>query len=100
MFIPADNMQIDENALEKIAEYMKVPVETIEVLNIRNHFFGPNRMLVFSQDGFVYSHDTSNYIAWFQLNCMKDENTVDGFSKKLDIVRYKVDEDVRDIPVE
>lgn len=48
MFIPADNMQIDENALNKI----------------------------------------------------KDENTVDGFSKKLDIVRYKVDEDVRDIPVE
>ena len=43
MFIPADNMQIDENALEKIAEYMKVPVGTIEVLNIRNHFFGPNR---------------------------------------------------------
>ena len=100
MFIPADNMQIDENALEKIAEYMKVPVETIAVLNIRNHFFGPNRMLVFSQDGFVYSHDTSNYIAWFQLNCMKDENTADGFSKKLDIVRYKVDEDVRDIPVD
>lgn len=57
-------------------------------------------MLVFSQDGFVYSHDTSNYIAWFQLNCMKDDNTVDGFSKKLDIVRYKVDEDVRDIPVD
>ena len=100
MFIPADNMQIDENALEKIAEYMKVPVKTIEVLNIRNHFFGPNRMLVFSQDGFVYSNDTSNYVVWFQLNCFKDENTVDGFSKKLDIVRYKVDEDVRDIPVE
>lgn len=68
MFIPADNMQIDENALEKIAEYMKVPVWTI--------------------------------IAWFQLNCMKDESTVDGLSKKLDIVRYKVDEDVRDIPVD
>ena len=100
MFIPADNMQIDENSLEKIAEYMKVPVETIEVLNIRNHFFGPNRMLVFSQDGFVYSHDTSNYIAWFQLNCMKDENTVDGFSKKLDIVRYQIDEDIRDIPID
>ena len=30
----------------------------------------------------------------------KDENTVDGFSKKLDIVKYKVDEDVRDIHVE
>lgn len=68
MFIPADNMQIDENALEKIAEYMKVSVGTI--------------------------------IAWFQLNCMKDESTVDGFSKKLDIVRYKIDEDVRDIPVD
>ena len=67
---------------------------------IRNHFFGPNRALVFSQDGFVYSYDTSNYIAWFQLNCMKDENTVDGFSKKLDIVKYKVDEDVRYIHVE
>ena len=33
-------------------------------------------------------------------NLQIDENTVDGFSKKLDIVRYKVDEDVRDIPVE
>ena len=100
MFIPADNMQIDESTLEKIAEYMKVPVGTIEVLNIRNHFFGPNRALVLSQDGFVYSHDTSNCVAWFQLNCMKDESTVDGFSKKLDIVKYKVDADIRDIPVE
>ena len=100
MFIPADNMQIDENSLEKIAEYMKVPVGTIEVLNIRNHFFGPNRALVFSQDGLIYSHDTSNYIAWFQLNCMKEENTVDGFSKKLDIVRYKIDEDIRDIQID
>lgn len=100
MFTPAENMQIDENALEKIAEYMKVPVETIEVLNIRNHFFGTNRAIVFSQDGFVYSNDTSNYVIWFQLNCLKDENTADGFSKKLDIVRYKVDEDVRDIPVD
>lgn len=68
MFTPAENMQIDENALNKIAEYLNVPVGTI--------------------------------IAWFQLNCMKDENTVDGFSKKLDIVRYKIDEDVRDIPVD
>lgn len=38
MFIPADNMQIDENALEKIAEYMKVPVGTIEILNIEARY--------------------------------------------------------------
>lgn len=100
MFIPAENMQIDENTLYEIAKYLKVPVRTIEVLNIRNHFFGPNRMLVFSQDGFVYSNDTSNYVVWFQLNCFNDENTADGFSKKLDIVRYKVDKDIRDIPVD
>ena len=55
MFMPAENMQIDENALNKISEYLNVPVGTIEVLNIRDHFFGPNRALVFSQDGFVYS---------------------------------------------
>ena len=100
MFIPAENMQIDENTLYEIAKYLKVPVRTIEVLNIQNHFFGPNRMLVFSQDGFVYSNDTSNYVVWFQLNCFNDENTADGFSKKLDIVRYKVDKDIRDIPVD
>lgn len=33
-------------------------------------------------------------------NMQIDENAADGFSKKLDIVIYKVDEDVRDIPVE
>lgn len=100
IFQPAENAQIDENTLNKIAEYLNVPVGTIEVLNILNHFFWTNRSLVFSQDGFIYSHDTSNYIAWFQLNCLKDENTADGLSKKLDIVRYKVDEDVRDIPID
>ena len=102
MFTPAENAHIDENTLNKIAEYLNVPVGTIEVLNIRNHFFGKNQVLVFSQDGFVCSHDTSNDITWFKLNCFKDENAVDGLSKKLDIVRYKIkiDEDVRDIPVD
>ena len=100
MFTPAENMQIDENALNKIAEYLNVPVGTIEVLNIRNHFFGPNRALVFSQDGFVYSHDTSNYIAWFQLNCKKNENTADGFSKNQDIVKSKHNKATRDNPID
>ena len=72
MFMPAENMQKD--------------------------FAYQHKFNIYGMVG--HSHDTSNYIAWFQLNCMKDESTVDGFSKKLDIVRYKVDEDVRDIPID
>lgn len=29
MFIPADNMQIDENAINKIAEYLNVPTRVM-----------------------------------------------------------------------
>lgn len=100
MFTPAKNMQIDENALKQIAKYLKVPVDNIQELMVRNYFFGTQSELVFSQDGFVYGEASAERVVWFQVNCFRDDNALGGFYKTLDIVMYKTSNDIRGIPVE